>query len=95
MNGKPECPAGRKADRIRAVPRPVIADEIVIADFSKNRNGNSARVTLRTYEGTNIVDVRTWHGGVSSAPAFRAIQNKQGVLSRRCVAFPKRGTGHP
>jgi hypothetical protein len=63
VTGEPERPAGRTTDHIRAVPRPVIADEIVVAEFKKNRTGDSARIVLRTYEGTNIIDIRTWHGG--------------------------------
>jgi len=53
---------GRKTDRTMPPHRPVIADEIIVAEFKKNRAGESVRVVLRSYEGHNIIDVRTWYG---------------------------------
>jgi hypothetical protein len=55
-------PLGRKTDRAMPPHRPVIADEIVLADFKKNRRGETVKVVLRSYEDTNIIDIRTWHG---------------------------------
>jgi hypothetical protein len=53
---------GRKTNRTMPPHRPVIADEIVLADFKKNRRGETVKVVLRSYEETNIIDIRTWYG---------------------------------
>jgi hypothetical protein len=41
--------------------RPALAEPIVVSEFWKNRRGESIRVTLSTYQGCNICDVRTWY----------------------------------
>jgi hypothetical protein len=53
---------GRKTDRTMPPHRPVIADEIIVAEFKKNRRGETVKVVLRSYEDTNIIDIRTWYG---------------------------------
>jgi hypothetical protein len=53
---------GRKTDRTMPPHRPVIADEIIVAEFKKNRRGETVKVVLRSYEETNIIDIRTWYG---------------------------------
>jgi hypothetical protein len=35
---------------------------VVIAEWKKNRAGETVRITLQSYEGHNLVDVRTWFG---------------------------------
>jgi hypothetical protein len=52
----------RKTDRTMPPHRPVIADEIIVAEFKKNRRGETVKVVLRSYEETNIIDIRTWYG---------------------------------
>jgi hypothetical protein len=37
-----------------------LAEPIIIAQWWKNRGGESVRVTLSTYDGRNLVDLRTW-----------------------------------
>jgi hypothetical protein len=37
-----------------------LAEPVIVAEFWKNRRGESIRVTLSTYQGCNICDVRTW-----------------------------------
>jgi Transcriptional Coactivator p15 (PC4) len=41
-------------------PVPTLSEPIVIAEFWKNRRGESVRISLSTYKGRNLVDVRTW-----------------------------------
>lgn len=50
---------GRKT--ARTMPRvDLIAEPITISEFKKNRNGDLVRLILKSYEGTPIVDLRTW-----------------------------------
>jgi Transcriptional Coactivator p15 (PC4) len=39
---------------------PTLAEAITVAEFWKNRRGESIRVNLSTYKGRNLIDVRTW-----------------------------------
>jgi hypothetical protein len=41
-------------------PRPTLSEPLQIAEWWKNRGGESIRVRLNTYEGHNLIDVRTW-----------------------------------
>ena len=52
-------PPGNKTDRVMPAA-PVIADEIVVEHFKKNRGGDTVKVVLRSWEGHNIIDIRTW-----------------------------------
>jgi hypothetical protein len=38
-----------------------LAEPIIIAQWWKNRGGGSVRVTLSTYDGHNLLDLRTWY----------------------------------
>jgi hypothetical protein len=42
---------------------PTLSEPIVIAKWWKDRAGNAIQVRLSTYEGHNLIDVRTWHSG--------------------------------
>ena len=39
---------------------PILPEPIIISEWWKNRGGESIRVRLSTYEGHNLVDLRTW-----------------------------------
>jgi Transcriptional Coactivator p15 (PC4) len=41
-------------------PSPTLAETITIAEFWKNRRGESVRISLSTYKERNLIDVRTW-----------------------------------
>ena len=41
-------------------PAPTLAEVVFVAQWWKNHGGGAIRVTLRTYEGRNIIDARTW-----------------------------------
>jgi hypothetical protein len=47
--------------------RPVVTDEILIAEFRKNRAARTVRVMLRAHEGQNLIDIRTWLGGPNNS----------------------------
>lgn len=57
---RPAPPPGRKTDRTMPVHRPVISETVLIAEFKKNRGGDSVRVRLRPYQTHTIIDIRTW-----------------------------------
>jgi Transcriptional Coactivator p15 (PC4) len=40
---------------------PALADPVVIAEWWKNRRGESIRLVLNRFEGRNIFDLRTWY----------------------------------
>jgi len=41
--------------------RATLSEPITIAEWWRNRSGASIRITLSTWEGHALVDVRTWH----------------------------------
>jgi Transcriptional Coactivator p15 (PC4) len=40
--------------------RPTLSEPIIIAQWWKNRGGDSVRVALTTYAERNLIDLRTW-----------------------------------
>lgn len=48
---------GRKTDRKSPQRGPVVAEPVTY-EFWKNRSGASVRVTVQTFDGTNVVDIR-------------------------------------
>jgi hypothetical protein len=42
---------------------PALAEPFVIAEWWKNRRGESVRLTLNRYEGRDVIDLRTWYTG--------------------------------
>jgi hypothetical protein len=40
---------------------PTLSEPIVIAQWWRNRRGEAVRVRLSTFEGHNLIDIRTWH----------------------------------
>lgn len=44
-------------------PHPGLAEPITIAQCWKNRRKDAVRIRISDYEGTILIDVRTWHGG--------------------------------
>jgi hypothetical protein len=43
-----------------SITRPTLASPVTIAEWWRNRSGQSIRISLSTYQGKNLVDVRTW-----------------------------------
>jgi hypothetical protein len=40
-----------------------LSEPVTVAEWWKNRRGESIRVCLSAYEGRNLTDVRTWYTG--------------------------------
>jgi hypothetical protein len=40
-----------------------LSEPVIVASWWKNRGGEAVRVRLLTFEGRNIVDIRTWWTG--------------------------------
>jgi hypothetical protein len=53
----PPGPIGNR----RAEAAPVLAEPITVAEWWKNRRGESIRLLLNRFEGRNIFDLRTWY----------------------------------
>lgn len=51
-------PTGRPPGRTAAPKVPTLAEPVTVAQFWKNRRGEVIRVSLSTYEGRDLVDVR-------------------------------------
>jgi hypothetical protein len=51
---------GRKTDRVNPRPRSTLAEPVKVAEFWKNRRGETVRISLSTYEARNLVDVRQY-----------------------------------
>ena len=69
---------------------PALAEPLVIAEWWKNRRGESVRLTLNRYEGRDVVDLRTWYTGddgkLKPGKGFAAEVRH---LSRLAAAFVK------
>lgn len=42
-------------------PTPTLSEAVTVAEWWKTRNGQAIRVSLSTYAGRNLIDLRTWH----------------------------------
>jgi hypothetical protein len=40
---------------------PELAEPVIVAEFWKNRRGESIRLVLNTFKGRSIFDLRTWY----------------------------------
>jgi hypothetical protein len=55
--------------------RRALTEPITVSEWWKNRRGGSIRVTLSTYEGRNLIDIRSWYaadGGLQPEKGFAA-----------------------
>ena len=41
--------------------RPTLHEPVTVAEWWRNRGGQSIRLTLNSFEGRNIIDLRTWY----------------------------------
>lgn len=53
----------RKTARRQKPRQSVLLEPVVVAEWWKNRRGEAIRVRLSTYEGHDLVDVRSWFTG--------------------------------
>jgi len=42
-------------------PKPTLSEPLTVAEFWKNRRGESIRLALLTFDGRNLIDLRTWY----------------------------------
>jgi hypothetical protein len=62
MSNRHLVPPGPAANwRKVADAAPALAEPIPVAEFWKNRRGESIRLVLSTFEGRSILDLRTWY----------------------------------
>ena len=82
----------RSAENWRQVAdaAPALAEPLVIAEWWKNRRGESVRLTLNRYQGRDVLDLRTWYTGddgkLKPGKGFAAEVRH---LSRLAAAFGK------
>jgi hypothetical protein len=79
---------------------PALAEPITIAEWWKNRRGESVRLTLNRYEGRNVIDLRTWYTGddgiaaeVRYLPRLAAAFAKAAAKARELGLIGDEGTG--
>ena len=55
--------------------RPTVSEPIIVRQWWKNRGGEAIRVSLSSYAGRNLVDLRTWftaNGKLQPGKSFAA-----------------------
>ena len=52
--------------RNRARREAVLPEPIIVSERWKNRGGESVRISLSTYQGRNLIDIRTWQHSTES-----------------------------
>ena len=62
LTGTDQPPPGRKTARTQARAPSVLAEPVVIAEWSKNRAGESIQISIRNYDGLDLIDIRTFFG---------------------------------
>jgi Transcriptional Coactivator p15 (PC4) len=61
MTDAPLVPPGPAANwRQVADAAPALTDPLTVAEWWKNRRGESIRLVLNAYQGRNVFDLRTW-----------------------------------
>jgi hypothetical protein len=77
-------------DNWRRVADAALAEPITVAEWWKNRRGESIRLALNRYEGKDVVDLRTWYtaedGKLKPGKGFAAEVRH---LPRLAAAFAK------
>jgi hypothetical protein len=61
--GTDRPPPGRKTARTQDRAPSPLSDPVLIAEWKKNRAGDTIRLTLKNFDGFDLIDVRTWFGG--------------------------------
>ena len=52
----------RKSGRTAAPVVAAISEPVVVAEWKKNRGGESVKVQIKPFESAVLIDVRTWYG---------------------------------
>jgi Transcriptional Coactivator p15 (PC4) len=70
-------------------PTPALADPVVIAEWWKNRRGESVRLVLNRFEGRDIFDLRTWYTADGKLKPGKGFAAEVRHLPRLAAAFVK------
>jgi Transcriptional Coactivator p15 (PC4) len=68
---------------------PALAEPITIAEWWKNRRGESIRLVLNRFEGRDIFDLRTWYTADGKLKPGKGFAAEVRHLPRLAVAFAK------
>jgi hypothetical protein len=68
---------------------PALADPVVIAEWWKNRRGESIRLVLNRFEGRDIFDLRTWYTADGRLKPGKGFAAEVRHLPRLAAAFAK------
>jgi hypothetical protein len=72
--------------------RPTLSEPITVSEWWKNRRGESIRVTLSTYDGRNLVDLRTWYTAEGKLKPGNGFAAEIRHLPRLTAALAKAGS---
>jgi hypothetical protein len=68
---------------------PALAEPITVAEWWKNRRGESIRLVLSTFEGRDIFDLRTWYTADGKLKPGKGFAAEVRHLPRLAAAFAK------
>ena len=68
---------------------PTLAEPITIAEWWKNRRGESIRLALNQFQGRSIVDLRTWYTQDGKLKPGKGFAAEVHHLPRLAAAFAK------
>jgi Transcriptional Coactivator p15 (PC4) len=68
---------------------PALAEPITVAEWWKNRRGESIRLTLNRFEGRDIFDLRTWYTAEGTLKPGKGFAAEVRHLPRLAGAFAK------
>src|ERR1700730_1327838 len=68
---------------------PALAAPITVAEFWKNRRGESIRLVLNRFEGRDIFDLRTWYTADGKLKPGKGFAAEVRHLPRLAAAFAK------
>jgi hypothetical protein len=68
---------------------PTLAEPLVIAEWWKNRRGESIRLVLNRFEGRDIFDLRTWYTADGKLKPGKGFAAEVRHLPRLAAAFAK------
>jgi Transcriptional Coactivator p15 (PC4) len=61
MTDAPFVPPGPAANWRQVAGVPALAEPVTIAEWWKNRRGESIRLVLSQFQGRSVIDLRTWY----------------------------------
>jgi Transcriptional Coactivator p15 (PC4) len=79
------------ADNWRQVAEavPALAEPVIVAEWWKNRRGESIRLTLNRFEGRDVIDLRTWYSADGRLKPGKGFAAEVRHLPRLAAAFAK------